>query len=265
MRKPLLSLVAVAATLMLAACSGGGGDSPSADANSGASGGTLTLGTTVAPGSWNLLEAQAGAAYQQYLQPVYDSLVHLNIQGDPTASLATEWTWDDTNTVLTLTLRTDVTFTDGAVLDAAAVKANLESTKSGAGEVAGALAGVTAIDVIDPQTVQITLAAPDPSFLPRLGMAPGMIASPASLTDGSAATAPVGSGPYVLATEGTTEGSVYTFTRNPDYWDTATYPYDTVVLKVLTDQTARENAVRTGEVDAAEAAPTNADSLDAAG
>jgi ABC-type transport system substrate-binding protein len=60
---------------------------------------------------------------------------------------------------------------------------------------------------------------------------------------------PVGSGPYTLDTSATTRGSVYTFTKNPKYWDAKTFPYQKLVLKVLSSDTAAINALKTGQID----------------
>jgi hypothetical protein len=61
--------------------------------------------------------------------------------------------------------------------------------------------------------------------------------------------APVGSGPYTLDTKATTRGSVYTLVKNDSYWDSKTYPYKKLVLKVITSSTAALNALKTGQID----------------
>jgi peptide/nickel transport system substrate-binding protein len=226
----------------LTAC--GGGD----DEGSGGSSGTLTLATVVAPLPWDLKDAGLGNN-ALYYQPVYDPLLRLDPTGEVSENLATAWEYDATATVLTLTVRTDVKFSDGAAFDATAVKTNLDNTRTGANEAATNLASVASVEVVDPQTVKITLSAPDPSLLVNLGNVSGMMASPTALAGGNLATTPVGSGPYVLATSGTTAGSQYTFTRNPDYWNASAFPFDTVVLKYLADSTALVNALRSGQVD----------------
>jgi peptide/nickel transport system substrate-binding protein len=59
----------------------------------------------------------------------------------------------------------------------------------------------------------------------------------------------VGSGPYIYDADASTQGSSYTLTKNPDYWDSETYPYEKLVLKVFTDNTAGLNALKTGQID----------------
>ena len=48
----------------------------------------------------------------------------------------------------------------------------------------------------------------------------------------------------------TTTGSVYTFTKNEDYWDAANYPYKKLVVKVFANDAAAVAALKTGQIDA---------------
>ncbi|WP_432564162.1 ABC transporter substrate-binding protein [Kineococcus sp. SYSU DK003] len=243
-RRTFLAATGATGTVVgLSAC--GGGD----DGGSGGSGSsTLTLATVAAPLPWDLKDAGLGNN-AIYYQPVYDSLLRIDASGEVAENLATNWEYDDTATVLTLTLRSGVTFTDGAAFDAAAVKANLENTRTGANEAATNIASIASVEAVDATTVRITLSAPDPSLLVNLGNVSGMMASPQAIGTPGLQTAPVGSGPYVLSSSGTTAGSQYTFTRNPDYWNAEAFPYDTVVFKYLSDPTALVNALRSGQVD----------------
>ncbi|WP_155059507.1 ABC transporter substrate-binding protein [Streptomyces blattellae] len=229
-----------------AACSG---ESDTSSGN-GASGGTLTLAPLVPSQPWDLKDAGLGNN-TQYYQPVYDSLLRLDTKAEPIPNVATKWSYDSTGTVLTLTLRTGITFTDGAALDASAVKKNLEHTRTGANEAAGQLKGIKDVEVVGADTVKVTLSAPDPSFVANLGSVAGMLASPQAIDAGTLKDTPVGSGPYTLDKGATTNGSVYTFVRNEKYWNADEFPFDKIVLKPLADPTAILNALRSGQVDGA--------------
>ena len=244
MNKLVITAALAAGLVGAAGCAGPGGSS------SGSSGTkTLTLAPIVDALPWDLKDAGLGNN-TIYYQPVYDSLMRQDPTGKVIANVATEWKYDDTaNLVLTLKIRSDVKFSDGTALDAAAVKANLEHTKTGASEAAGQLKGVKSVDVVDPTTVKITLAAPDPSFVFNLGSVAGMLASPKAITGSTLKTDPVGSGPYLMDKSATTAGSVYTFKRNPNYWNKSAFPFDKIVLKPLTEATAQINALRSGQVD----------------
>ena len=241
--------ILTASALALSGCASGGTNAEPSSASA-ASGGTLTIGALADVKSFDPAQAHIGH-YVQYYQPVYDSLLRREADGTLVPMLATEWAYNDDNTVLTLTLRDDVTFTDGTSLDAAAVKMNLDRFPSGNGPQASTLAQVAEVVAEDPTTVVITLNAPDPALLDYLGTAAGFIASPAAIDGGAIATDPIGSGPYTLDKAATVAASQYTFVKNPDYWDPSLQVYDTIVLKPILDTTATLNAIVSGQVNAA--------------
>ena len=69
-----------------------------------------------------------------YWAPVFETLLTINPDGSITPNLATEWSYNDDNTVLTLKLREGVKFTDGTPFDTEAVKANLDFLKNNTGQ-----------------------------------------------------------------------------------------------------------------------------------
>lgn len=239
-----------AAALALTACSGGGGTANPSDGAAAGKGGTLTIGTLQDVKSFDPAQAHIGH-YVQYYQPVYDSLLRREADGTLVPMLAKKWEYNADKTVLTLTLRDDVTFTDGTKLDAAAVKTNLDRFRTGNGPDASTLAQVTDVAAKDATTVVITLKAPDPALLDYLGNADGFIASPKAVDGGKLATDPVGSGPYTLDKSATVAASQYTFVKNPKYWDPSLQVYDKIVLKPILDTTAMVNAIVSGQVNAA--------------
>ena len=178
---------------------------------------TLSLSQIAAPDSFAPGNFGTGPN-SQYLQPVYDSLLRNDENGEPTQNVATDWSYDATQTTLSMTLRDGITFTDGTKLDAAAVKTGLEAAKKGTGEAGGQLRDLKSVDVVDPTHVKLVLTAPDPSLLPNLGRNAGMLASPAAVGKESLKTEPVGSGPYVLDKAQTQAGNKYVYTRNTSYW-----------------------------------------------
>jgi peptide/nickel transport system substrate-binding protein len=230
--------------IALTGCSAGG----SGEGSSGP-GETLTIGADVDVQSFDPAQAHIGQTLQFY-QPVYDSLLRREADGTLVPMLATEWEYDQSGTELTLTLRDDVSFTDGSALDADAVKLNLERFLTGNGPQASTFGQVADVQAPDSTTVVINLKAPDPALLDYLGNAAGFIASPKAIESGDIATTPVGSGPYVLEKSATVAGSKYTFVRNEDYWDPALQVYDSIVVKPLIDTTAMLNALLSGQINA---------------
>ena len=78
-------------------------------------GGSLILGAIAAPTTYDPSGAEWGNRSPFY-QAVFDTLLLATPEGTIEPWLATEWSYNEDNTVLTLTLRDDVTFTDGSEL-----------------------------------------------------------------------------------------------------------------------------------------------------
>jgi peptide/nickel transport system substrate-binding protein len=211
-------------------------------------GGTVNLGVVAPPPSLDPAASVWGPV-SAYYESVYDTILRVGPGGEIIPWLATDWEYDDTRTQLTLTLRDDVTFTDGSALTSEVVAANLQRFKDGTASTAVKLAGVTGIETPDESTVVITLAAPDPGFLTAISQEAGLIASGEALDDPTLATAPVGSGPYVLDTGATVIGSSYVYQKNPDYWNPDAQYFDTIAIRTGIDPIAAGNAMQAGEVD----------------
>src|SRR3954467_11377977 len=245
MRRSIVATT-VASLLFFATACGGSDDSGSG----GGADATLTLGSIVPPRSFAIGEMASSGPADNYYQAVYDRLMHLDADGKPSAGLATDWSYDETGLRLALTLHDGVTFTDGATFDADAVKANLEKAKASSGEAGSALRAVDHVEVVDATHADVVLSRPDPGLVDALARSSGFMAAPPALASPDLATAPVGSGPYVLDAKATTAGSDYVYTRNADYWDADSYPYDQVEIKFLDDTTAQLNGLRSGELSA---------------
>ena len=234
------------AALALTGCSGGGSDSGD---GGDATGGTLTLGAIIEPLTLDPSGAEWGNR-APYYQAMYDTLLVATPEGTIEPWLATEWEYNDDNTVLTLTLRDDVTFSDGTELTADVVVENLQRFKDGTSPDASYFANVDTFEAVDASTVAITLSAPDPSMLNYLTRDAGLIASSEAIAAGDLATNPIGSGPYVYDAAASVPGTSYRYTANPDYWNPDVQHYDDLVINVLADATAQLNAIRAGEVNA---------------
>ncbi|KQQ52649.1 ABC transporter substrate-binding protein [Plantibacter sp. Leaf314] len=239
--KTTAAVAVTAAALVLTGCSG----SPSG--SDGGSGGTLIIGAITPPTTFDPAGSEWGNRSPFY-QAVFDTLLVATADGEIAPSLATSYEYNEDNTVLTLKIRDDVTFTDDSKLTADVVKQNLERFKTGTSPDAGYFAGVASVEAPDETTVVITLSAPDPAMLNYLTRDPGLVASAESFDSPDLATNPVGSGPYVLDTAATVTGTSYSYTANPDYWNKDWQHYDKLTINVLQDATAGLNAVKSGEV-----------------
>lgn len=251
---------ALAATvaLVLAACGdpgpqdqGGAADGePTVGGEAVARGGSLVLGIIQEPPSWDPAQAHVGHRLQPY-QPVYDSLLLREPDGTLAPMLATEWGYtDDENRVLSLDVRTDVTFSDGAPFDAEAVVANIEHFQAENGPQAGQAAAIESAVAVDEDTVEITLSQPDPALEYYLSQALGLMGHPELLGTDGMDRLPVGTGPYVMDEAQSVAGSQYVFTAREDYWNPELQSFDQITLKLLADVTSRVNGLISGEIDA---------------
>lgn len=191
-----------------------------------------------------------GQGQRVFLDPVYDSLLTVGKDGSIEPGLASDWKL--TKTELTMTIESGRRFSDGTDLDAEAVKSALEHNQQAGGPAAAALANVAAVETKGDDQVVLALKAPSPALPVTLTDVAGMIASPAATESGDLATAPVGSGPYVLDQKATKAGVVYVYTPNEEFDDSAVQTLKRIEIEVLTDAAARANALISGQVDLAQ-------------
>jgi len=243
-RTTTLAGVVAALALALAAC-GGGSDGGGGDAGAGA--GTLTLGAVFPPATYAAANAE-WANVSPYMQAVYDTLLHATPDAKIEPWLATSWSYNADKTVLTMKLRTDVTFTDGTPFTADVAAQNLTRFAAGTSPNKSFLTSMKGAKAVDPATLQITLNQPDPSLLNYLTQNAGLQESPKAFTAPDVKTKPVGSGPYILDTAKTVVGSKYTYTKNPNYWAKEQQHYANLVINVYGNISTQVNALKGGQV-----------------
>ena len=276
--KAALSVCATAA--LLAACGGGGSDdnNDSSGNNSGGGGdsefvdgGTFTMAIGGDPGK---LDPQSSASSQLFAvnQLAYDNLVSVDAEtGEIQSQLATEWTVD--GTTVTLTLADGVTCSDGSDFTATTVADNISYVGDPKNKSAylGTFLPVGATATADDTagTVTITLAQPAPFVLNGLANLP-MVCESGMNDRKSLAAATAGTGPYEL-TEAA-PGDHYTYqirdgyTWGPNGATTAEEGMpDTVVMKVVQNQSTAANLLLSGDVNAATIQGPDAKRLDGAG
>ncbi|MBP2261893.1 peptide/nickel transport system substrate-binding protein [Pseudomonas sp. BP8] len=168
----------------------------------GVRGGTLRVSAASDAGSFDI-HALSHGNMQWLGRMLFDCLVYQAEDGTLTPWLAKSWEISADGLTYTFHLRDDVTFSDGEVFNAEAVRLNLEHMRDPATKSPLAAAYIAPFfkgRVVDAFTFEATLREPYAPFLDVLSQAwLGMI-SPRQIREAprTIATRPIGSGPFVL-------------------------------------------------------------------
>lgn len=251
---------ATALSVLLTGCTGQSAGNPGANGTgSTAVKGTLTLGMSADIQGW---DPSNQPGYQGWAsEAVWDTLVRCDEFGKPQPDIADTWTISADSKTFKAHIRTGQKFSDGTPVYSTAVAATFNYTSLHGGA-QGDYKGIK-VDTPDAQDVTITWPDAQPTMAQRV--CSPRITTKALLDSGNVNDTPLGSGPYVLDTAATTRGSVYTFTKNANYWDAAHYPYQKLVLKVITSETASISALKTGQIDGTLISAQNYDEVKASG
>jgi ABC-type transport system substrate-binding protein len=237
---------------LLSACTSGSSNSSATSSSGGAFGGTPKRGGTLRFATWSEIDGmdpsfsrwdQTGYAYAR---TVYDPLAVYDTNGKVVPYLLRSITPTPDFTQWTLGLRPNVSFHDGAPLDAAAVVTFFEKmvTSPLTGFV---LSPVATVSATDPMTVSVRLKQPWASFSANL--ADGQLAYPPSpnfWNNPQRALQPVGTGPFVF--KEWVHNDHFTATRNPRYWRSGLPYLDTITFRPITDTTSEENTLKANNV-----------------
>ncbi|HVJ12320.1 MAG TPA: ABC transporter substrate-binding protein, partial [Burkholderiales bacterium] len=179
-----------------------------------------------------------------------DKLFDLDEKLNVVPQLATSYKWSADNKSLEIKLRSGVTFHDGEKMDAAAVKYSLERHKNMKGSNRrGELAEMSSVEVVDPSTVRINLAAPFAPLLAVLTDRSGMVVSPkaAEAAGEKFGAKPVCSGPFRFVERIAQDRIV--LERYPDYWNKGQIHFERIVYQPIPDATVRLANLRSGQLD----------------
>jgi peptide/nickel transport system substrate-binding protein len=208
-------------------------------------GGRLVFGLTAESSGWSPVSDQWALDGHFVASAIYDPLMAVAPDRRIVPELAEVVEHNADFTRWTLHLREGVRFHDGTLFDAAAVKANLDASRSGLGAVA--LQPVETVEVVDRFTVAVDMTSPWSAFPATLAGQQGYMAAPRTLADGSASTDPVGTGPFVFdrwVPDGHLEVS-----RNDHYWQHGKPYLDGIQFRPIVDNTSRRAALFAGSLD----------------
>ena len=223
-------------------------DPAAADGGTPRDGGTLVIGIGAETKGFNPAGGQWADTGSLEGSTVLEPLATQGEDKSAKPWLADAWIANDDFTAWAIKLHPGIKFSDGEDFNAASVRKSLEYT------ISSPLAGLAlkpmigSIEIIDPLTVRVVMLQPWASF-PSSFMqggssyqtAPAMLDSP----DHGVAH-PIGTGPFVF--DSWVPDSTFKVTKNPNYWRPGLPHLDSIEFKVIPDETARSDALRSGDV-----------------
>jgi peptide/nickel transport system substrate-binding protein len=249
--------------LVLAACGGSTASPSSSDAATDITvkpsgdpkpGGSVTFaveaeteGFNPTANRWAISGYMVGAA-------VFDPLAAYDVNGQWQPYLAQSFTPSADFRTWTITMRPNVSFSNGQPVDGAAVTKDLNIVRKDV-LTGAALANMASVDVDPANPMQVIVKTIDPwATMPAiLASQVGYIAAPAQLDapKADASGKPIGSGPFVQ--KEWIPDNHWAGTRNPTYWRTDSsgnkLPYlDSVEFRPIVDPTSRVNALLSGDI-----------------
>jgi peptide/nickel transport system substrate-binding protein len=261
------AVLLAAGALLASACgsgatdSGGSSGGSSSTTSAGTSGSSSTAKTSTGGGSSTATFVVADTSSVQKLDPavmtnfldfqalglIYQPLVTLNSSLQVEPDLATSWHLSDAGRTLTFDLRPNVKFDDGSAFTSADVKATFERIlKPSTGAAAASyLATVKSIATPSPLVVVLHLTRPDSSILEGLTSENLAIASTQSITAGTLATKPDGTGPYKFVSYN--PNNTFTVAKNANYWGSAP-TVSNIEFKTIPDEQSIASALQAGTV-----------------
>ncbi|RPE39203.1 peptide/nickel transport system substrate-binding protein [Streptomyces sp. Ag109_O5-1] len=240
--------------MMITGCAAGTGSG--SGAGKVVDGGTFTFAVNADPGSLDPQASPSDAAIQ-IGQFAYDHLLNADADGKIVSGLATSW--KTTGKKVVMSLHQGVTCSDGSAFTAADVAANINyvADPKNKSPLLGVLlpAGAHATADTSAGTVTLTLAGPAPFVTYGLAGLP-MVCAKGMQNRSALVHKTLGTGPYQLTRS--VAGNEYTYRKRRGYtWGpngigTATKGLpDTIVVKVVSDQTTAANLLMSGALNAA--------------
>ncbi len=216
------------------------------------------------------MDSQQSNTYQtnEPFHPPYSGLIrydpydskHANLEPD----LAESWDISKDGLVYTFKIRKGAKFHDGGTFDAQDAKFNIERMKDPPKGVIsprrGAFSTVSKIEVVDDQTLRLTMTRPFASFLANLAQGWMIMYDKQWMEAGRDPTKEAnGTGPFKL--KDYTRGTSIELVKNPDYWKRG-FPYlDAVKFFIIPDAGTSVAAFRTGQLDFYRPAASDAETL----
>lgn len=219
--------------------------------------GQLTIAAVLTAGE-NLDPSQGASSTKQFNVLIYDSLVGSNPDGtfSKQTGIARDWSISPDQTSFTFNLRPGIKFHNGDELTSTDVKFSLQyfMRPKGISSNAGLLRKtIKSVETPDPLTLVITTNMPAPFlnyYLSSMLSPEGMVLPSKYVQEKGEdyfANHPIGSGPYRFQEQ--VLGDHITFVATPSHWRVGVPKYESIVFKLVRDESTRVAMLKTGEVD----------------
>ncbi|CTQ52105.1 Dipeptide-binding protein [Roseibium album] len=191
--------------------------------------------------------AAAGAIDSVLYSNVFEGLTRFGPDGSVNPGLAESWEISADGKTYTFHLRSGVKFHDGTDMTAEDVKFSLDRARDddSANAQKALFAGIENVEVVDPQTVKVTLSAPAGNFLFNMAWGDAVIVAPESIEN--IKSNPVGTGAFKFSNW--VQGDRIDLEKNTDYWGTPA-KLDKATFKFISDPTAAFASVMAEDVNA---------------
>jgi peptide/nickel transport system substrate-binding protein len=209
---------------------------------------SVILGMILEPTSLDPTMAPAAAIGEVVHYNILEGLTKINVDGTISPLLAESWKMDADGKAYTFKLRKGVKFQDGTQFDSAAVKFSFDRAKDpkSTNKAKGAVFNnISHIATPDAHTVVLVLNNPDGNFLFRMGENTAVILHPDSAA--SAATKPIGTGPYKL--DSWAKGTAVTLSKWDGFRDANAIKLKKVTFRFINDSAAQVAALLAGDID----------------
>lgn len=226
-------------------------------------GGDLVMALSAEPD--RLDPTTSSSLYTRYvMQTMCQKLYDIDAEGELVPQLATELPEvSEDGLTVTIPVRTDAVFADGAPFDAEAVRTTLErhlthEESSRRSE----LGPISSIEAVDDSHVRITYETPFAPLTAALADRAGMMLSPKALEENgdNFGDHPVCVGPYKFVNR--VPQTSIKVERDPLYYDAGNVHLDTITYRIITDANIRAANLRSGDVQVADTiSPQDVDAL----
>jgi len=195
----------------------------------------VIIGMQLEPPNLDPTGGAAAAIDEVVYANVFEGLTRFGSDGSVNPALAESWTISDDGTEYTFKLHAGVKFHDGTAFNSEDVKFSIDRAmaEDSTNAQKGLFANIDSVEVVDDTTVKIKLTQADGNLLFNLAWGDAVVVGSESIE--AAATAPVGTGPFVF--KNWVQGDQIVLEKNPDYWGEAA-KLDKATFKFISDPTA---------------------------